>query len=120
MTELKIIKAIYYDPEIGVDKGDDVTKELLSEMRNGVLFYKGRYNDIFPDNFKTKRKKLSIEFEYRRKGGTKIYNEDEKINLPSELGEDKKPRWWERTWVQILFVLGAIASIVGLYVYFIK
>jgi len=30
-------------------------------------------------------------------------------------GVSQKTRWWEKTWVQILFLLGAIAGIVGLY-----
>lgn len=86
MDELKIIKAIYYDPDIGIEQGTDVTAELSSEIINGNLIYNGVYNNIFPDYFKRKRKKLKIEIEYKGKKFTKFYNENEKINLPSDLG----------------------------------
>lgn len=29
-------------------------------------------------------------------------------------------KWWEKTWVQLIMLLGAIAGIVGLYLYFNK
>jgi len=119
MNELKIIKAVYYDPNIGVEQGTDVTTELSAEIREGVLFYNGIYNRIFPDSFKGIYKKLKIEGDWGGKPFNKFYNENEKINLPNDLGNTTK-RWWERTSVQILFALGSIASIVGLYFYFTK
>jgi len=51
MVDLKIIKAIYYAPEIGVEKGTDVSEELSAEVVGGRLFYNGTYNRIFTDNF---------------------------------------------------------------------
>ena len=119
MNELKIIKAVYYDPNIGVKQGTDVTTELSAEIREGVLFYNGIYNRIFPDRFKGIYKKLKIEGHWGGKPFNKFYNENEKINLPNDLGKNKKQRWWERTWVQILFVLGALAGIVSLFFYFL-
>ena len=29
-------------------------------------------------------------------------------------GEQKIRKWWEKTWIQIIFLLGAIAGIIGL------
>lgn len=87
MVDLKIIKAIYYAPEIGVEKGTDVSEELSAEVVGGRLFYNGTYNRIFTDNFHGIVKKLKIEIEYKGKKYTKYYNENEKINLPYDLGE---------------------------------
>lgn len=114
MNGLKIIKATYYVPEIGVEQGTDVTTELSAQIIEGKLFYNGIYNNIFPDNFVNKPKRLKIEIEYREEKVVKFYNENEKINLPNDLGENKKQRWWERTGVQILFVLGSLGSLVGI------
>jgi len=112
--ELKIVKAIYYNPNIGSENGTDVTAELSAEIREEVLFYNGTYNRIFPDHFKGTYKKLKIVGHYGGKPFTKFYNENEKINLPNDLGNTKK-RWWERTWVQILVIVGSVASIISLY-----
>ena len=112
--EFRIVKAIYYNPNVGPESGTDVTAELSAEIRERVLFYNGSYNRIFSDHFKGIHKKLKIVGYYEGKPFTKFYNEDEKINLPNDLGNTKK-RWWERTWVQVLFIVGAMASIICLY-----
>ena len=93
MTGLKIIKATYYVPQIGPDKGTDVTEELSSEILGGRLVYSGRYNDIFPDNFPGIVKKLKIEVEYKGKTYPKFYSENSRINLPydiEQISETKK------------------------------
>jgi|AntAceMinimDraft_14_1070370.scaffolds.fasta_scaffold22078_3 hypothetical protein len=90
MVNLKITKAIYYVPEIGLKGGTDVTDELSTRTIDDKLFYDGIYNQIFPDNFYGKVKKLRVDIKYRKKRFTKIYNEDEKINLPYDLGEIPK------------------------------
>lgn len=116
---LEIIKAIYFDPEQGANSGTDVSVEITSQIIDDKLIYNGIYNRIFPDNFKSKRKKLRIELKYNGKTYTKQYDEDEKINLPSDLGRvDNK--WWEKTWIQIFFIIGTIASIIGLIFTFVK
>lgn len=89
MSDLKIIKAIYYVPEIGLDEGTDVTAELSAQIIDDRLFYNGIYNNIFPDHFVHKRKRLKIEIEHEGEKALKFYNEDEKINLPSDLGKIK-------------------------------
>ena len=86
MDNLKIIKATYYDPQIGVEYGADVTDELSAEIVDDKLFYNGIYNFIFPDPFIGKSKKLKVEIERSGKNFTKFYNENEKINLPHDLG----------------------------------
>ena len=48
IDDLKIIKATYYVPEIGSEKGTDVTEELSAEVVGGRLVYNGIYNRIFP------------------------------------------------------------------------
>lgn len=90
MTDLKIIKATYYVPEIGVEKGTDVTVELSAQIVDGRLFYNGIYNFIFPDHFKSKYKRLRLEIEYGNINHIKDYGENEKINLPHDLGENLK------------------------------
>ena len=87
---LKIIKAIYFDPSLGPQRGTDVTTEALSEVNNNQLIYNGSYNRIFPDHFKRVRKKLRIELEYKGRKYIKQYDEDEKISLPKDLGFIKK------------------------------
>mgnify|MGYP001615152970 CR=1 FL=1 len=110
---LKIIKATYFDPNTGPEHGTDVTNELSAEIRNGRLFYKGVYNLIFPDHFKRIHKRLKVELEYNSKSFPKFYNENEKIDLPDDLGVGVE-KWWEKTWIQIIVLLGALAGIVGL------
>ncbi|MBI3984055.1 hypothetical protein HY346_02035 [Candidatus Microgenomates bacterium] len=110
---LHIIKASYYDPKLGPDIGTDVTTELSSELANNQLIYSGAYNSIFPDHFSHIRKKLRIELEYERKRYTKIYDENERIRLPLDLGLVDQ-EWWKKPWVQILSLLGALASIAGI------
>lgn len=88
MDKLKIVKATYYDPKIGVERGADVTEELSAEIVDEKLFYNGMYNLIFSDPFVGRRKKLRIEIECSGKKFTKFYNEDEKINLPNDLGRN--------------------------------
>jgi len=120
MNNLKVTKAIYHVPEIGLKQGTDVTIQLSAQIIDDRLFYNGIYNNIFPDNFFGKHKRLYIEIEYKGKNFTKFYNENEKINLPNDLGENKKQKWWEQTWVQIFFLIGGVASIITLYFYLIK
>ena len=116
---LRIIKAVYYDPNIGPNKGTDVTSELSSQIMDGDrLFYNGVYNNIFPDHFKRIYKRLKIVVEFRGKEYTKYYNENEKINFPSDLGMDNR-KWWEKTWVQILFIVGAVCSVIAFFIVFI-
>lgn len=86
MDNLKIIKAIYYVPEIGLEKGTDVTEELSAEVVDDRLVYNGIYNFIFPDNFPGIVKRLKVEVEYQDKKYTKFYVENYKINLPYDLG----------------------------------
>jgi|SRR3989344_4525075 len=90
MSQLKIIKAVYYDPALGPERGTDVTAQLSAEIRNNVLLYNGVYNRILPDHFKRIDKKLKVEIEYQGNKFTQFYNEDEKINLPHDLGMIKK------------------------------
>ena len=109
---LKIIKGLYFDPNIGPENGTDVTDELSAEIRDGNLIYKGVYNRIFPDHFRGIYKRLKIEVEYNSKNFTRFYNEDDKIDLPHDLGtlQDR----WNNRWIQIVFLIGALASIIGL------
>jgi len=111
---LKITKARYFDPNLDPKNGTDVTSELSSQIRDGRLFYQGIYNSIFPDHFKGIRKRLKIELSFNHKNFVKFYNEDDKIDLPSDLGENTK-KWWEKTWVQVIFLLGAVAGLIALF-----
>lgn len=87
MGDLKIIKAKYFDPGLGVEQGTDVTDELSAQIIDNRLLYNGIYNKIFPDHFEGKHKRLRVDIEYRNKKFTRFYNENEKINLPYDLGE---------------------------------
>lgn len=87
INHLRIIKAIYYVPEIGAENGTDVTVQISAQIVDDRLFYNGIYNYILPDHFKKKYKKLRLEIQYRNKEFIKEYSEDEKINLPQDLGE---------------------------------
>lgn len=109
---LRVIRATYYDPQIGLETGDDVTEQVASEVRSGQLIYNGKYNDIFPDHFKRIKKKLRIEVEYKGKTDIRYYNEDERINLPTDLGI-KSERWWEHTWFQGIALIASLIAIGG-------
>ena len=114
MNELKIIKATYYDPQIGQERGTDVTVELSAELRNGALFYKGLYNLIFPDHFKRVYKKLRIDMEYKGEVFTRLYNENEKIDLPNDIGTVKKQIMdFKNPWL-VTIIGGIVVVVVGL------
>lgn len=111
---LSIVSAFYYDPKIDPGMGTAVTSYLSARVTNGRLLYDGIYNRIFPDRFEGVVKRLQVSIEFEGKKYTKYYNENEKIDLPSDLGMEAK-KWWERTWVQALVVLGAISGILALF-----
>lgn len=115
-SELKIIKAVYFDPQLGPDRGIDVTEETSSEVVNNQLVYNGIYNRIFSDRFKTVKKKLRIELDYRGKRYTKFYNEDEKIKLPDDLGKSVE-KWWEKTWFHAISITSAIIGIIYFFIW---
>lgn len=114
---LRITKAVYYDPNIGPSQGTDVTSELSSQIMDNRLFYNGIYNNIFPDQYKRIYKRLKVVVRFGGKDYTKYYNENERINLPSDLGIESR-KWWEKNWVQALFLLGALASIIASVTFF--
>ena len=115
MKRIKIIEAKYYDPKKGHSQGTDVAEELSSQIRNNILIYNGSYNSIFPDFFKSTKKKLRIVLKYRRKNHVIIYNEDQKINLPEDISDkDISTNFFYNPWLIALvgiFILTPISSI---------
>lgn len=58
---------------------------------------------------------------------TKVYKQDNElaennINITDNLDQNtivsREKKWWEQTYIQILFVIGAIASVVGVLLFF--
>jgi len=96
MPRLKILKAVYYDPNKGERaylKGTDVTEEFVARIKNDNIIYTGKYNSIFPDHFKNATKKLRVELEFDKKRyHSNFYNEDEPINLREDLNLPQKRR----------------------------
>lgn len=86
MSKLKIIEATYYDPK-NIAGGINVTKDLIQmfDFENDNLIYDGSYNYIFSDPAYTHKKILKIILEYKNQRYTKIYQEDDPINLPDDL-----------------------------------
>ena len=96
MSRLKIIEANYFDPN-NISGGFNVSKELIQmvDADRGVLYYEGLYNDIFGDPAKRVNKKLKIILEYDGQRHTKVYGENNPINLPSDLNlTTKKTSSW--------------------------
>lgn len=48
-----------------------------------------------------------------------LITKDETVQTQVTMYRDEvaKSRWWEKTWVQIIFLLGAIAGIIGLFLF---
>ena len=113
MGNLKITKAMYYNPQIGAERGIDVTSELSSQIIQDRLFYNGIYQNIFPDPAKGIHKKLKIELQFRAKSFIKFYNENEKIDLPNDLGNVKN-KWINpnNPWL-VGIIGGTLATIIG-------
>lgn len=109
MDELRIIKAVYFDPQIGPESGTDVTAELSAQIKNEALFYNGVYNLIFPDHFPRIYKRLKVNLEFKGRPFLKFYNENEKINLPDDIGKIQTTRWFETWWGKV--VLGLVTAI---------
>jgi len=76
-------------------KTDDELKEI---MRNSID------NQYVPSSIYHKAKQ---ELEFR--------NSKKPDDLLASQNQTTKPKWWEKTWVQIIMLLGAVAGIVGLY-----
>ncbi len=85
MSRLKINKATYYNPNIG-NHGPDVTAALGNFLKGDLLYFDGAYNHAFGDPFPSVQKRLEIQLEYDRKKHTKVYIENERIDLPRDLG----------------------------------
>lgn len=85
MIKIKITKAIYYDSRRDASTGDDVAKFVLNLIKDNNFIYEGRYNDIFPDNFKNAHKRLLIEIRIYGIKFSKTYEENAKINLLNNL-----------------------------------
>jgi hypothetical protein len=117
--KLKIAEAKYYGWDIDPNNGTEVSQYLDSEIRDGRLFYNGIYNLILPDKFQGKQKRLMIKGKFKNKIFTRFYIENEKIDLPFDLGEDAK-NWWEKTWIQIVYLIGALAGIAGIIIVYLK
>ncbi len=121
---LRLVRAFYYDPKIGYldNKGTDVTRELSENISGNTLFYDGIYNNIFPDEFKRVRKKLFIEVRYNGKKYTKVYDENEKIDVPKNLfrGTSKLVDFLKNPWIIAflgIIISGVISFAIGYYFY---
>ena len=73
-------------------------EELRETMRNSID------NQYVPSSIYHKAKQ-ELEFRNSRKQDDLIISQNQIV----------KPKWWEKTWVQIIMLLGAIAGIIGLY-----
>ena len=73
-------------------------EELREIMRNSID------NQYVPSSIYHKAKQ---ELEFR--------NSQKQDDLMISQNQIIKPKWWEKTWVQIIMLLGAIAGIIGLY-----
>jgi|SRR3989344_8331871 len=114
MDSLKIIKASYYNPQLDPYRGTDVTAELSAQVKNGALFYNGIYNHIFPDRFPGIYKRLKIELEFNGHRFIKFYNENEKVNLPDELGKIPNQKYYFILLVK--YILGIAGAVIAGYV----
>ena len=103
---------MYYNPQIGAERGIDVTSELSSQMIQDRLFYHGIYQNIFPDPAKGIHKKLKIELQCSGKSFIKFYNENEKIDLPSDLGSVKGERFNVNNPWLVTIIGGVIVGII--------
>lgn len=86
MVQLKIIEALYFDPD-DRSRYFDVKEVLVGmiDLDNSRLFYDGKYNDIFGDPAKRINKKLKIILEFNYHKYTKVYDENQRIDIPTDL-----------------------------------
>jgi len=93
--------------------------------KNGANFTRKDLQDAFKLNLQELEQQL-IFFKPPKITDRLIDSREDGYNLfltskgMSEVQRHFNKRWWERNWVQIFFFLGAIASIVGLIIYFNK
>ena len=66
------------------------------------------------NNYKKKLDEIAESFEGEYKNFIEIANKEIKK------GKLKGSKWWENTWVQVIFILGVIASFLGLIIPLIK
>jgi hypothetical protein len=85
---------LQYDAESVEHLTDDEIDEILRQAQN-----------VNVPGSKYQKAKIESDIRHRKK-----------IEHSLQQSENQKPnRWWEKTWIQLLFVLGAVAGIVGLY-----
>lgn len=81
------------------------------------IFSKQNYKDMDWNELVTEAKRQKLNPHLYSFKGIEGAGERDRIEIIRQLNDlnqqDKK--WWEKTWVQILMFLGAVAGIVGLF-----
>lgn len=115
--KLEIIKGLYYDPNNQL-KFKDVTEELRKRTKDNELVLDGYYNDIFSSDPAPRIvKALNIELKIGEIYYHISYKENQKINLPEDLGIDKstiKNDSSDRKWYYNPLFLAILPFILGL------
>jgi len=85
-----------------------------------LIFSKQNYKDMDWNKLVVEAKRQKLDSRLYSFKGIEGAGERDRIEIIRQLydldQQNKviKPRWWEKTWIQILIFLGAIAGIIGL------
>lgn len=88
------------------------------------IFSKRNYKDMDWNKLVAEAKRQKLDPRLYSFKGVEGAGERDRIEIIRQLNDlDQqnkaiKPRWWEKTWAQILMLLGAVAGIIGLALFF--
>jgi len=81
------------------------------------IFSKQNYKNMDWDKLATEAKKQKIDSRLYSFKGVEGTGERDRIEIIRQLNV-LNPKWWEKTWIQILMLLGAIAGVIGFFFLF--
>ena len=121
---IKCIGKAKSSPELVYKKASPVA-DSGSPKNMKSIFSKQNYKDMDWNKLVAEAKRQKLDPRLYSFKGVEGAGECDRIEIIRQLNDlDQqnkviKPRWWEKTWIQILMVLGAVAGIIGL-VYSLK
>ena len=79
-----------------------------------LIFSKQSYKDMDWNELITEAKRQKLDPRLYSFKGVEGAGERDRIEIIRQLNDLDQQKWWEKTWVQILMFLGAMAGIIGL------
>ncbi len=112
----------YYNYETpGITTSESIRKFLRGEnfvVKNRNIFenYRKKISEFYDFIEKDGRKRFPEVYSITQSNSKKIINN--KLADTNQQNRKIEPKWWEKTWIQIIVLLGSCAGIIGLFFLF--